>query len=76
MNKVFKDLMSSALAGESSKRPAKDKGKSVPRTPSPPQNIEPLATSPLLLSDNLVLQKRKGRSEDLTGLPLNGRLSA
>jgi len=55
MNKVFKDLMSSAPAGESSKRAAKDKGKSVPRTPDPPQNIEPLAAVPLLLSNNPVL---------------------
>jgi len=46
MNKVFKDLMSSAPAGEGSKQAAKDKGKSVPRTPGPPQNIKPLATVP------------------------------
>jgi len=44
MNKVFKDLMSSALVGKS-KPPAKDKGKSVPRTPAP-QKAEPLAVVP------------------------------
>ena len=43
MNKVFIDLMSSAPVGESSKRAVKDKGKSVPRTPVPPESIEPLA---------------------------------
>jgi len=44
MNKVFKDLMSSAPTGKS-KPPAKDKGKSVPRTPAS-QKAEPLAVVP------------------------------
>jgi len=44
MNKVFKDLMSSAPAGKS-KPPTKDKGKSIPRTPAP-QKAEPLALVP------------------------------
>jgi len=45
MNKVFKDLMSSAPTGKS-KPPPKDKGKLVPRTPAP-QKAEPLVVVPL-----------------------------
>ena len=44
MSKVFKDLMSFTPAGKS-KPLAKDKGKSVPRTPTP-QKAEPLAVVP------------------------------
>ena len=60
MNKVFKDLMSSAPAGKS-KPPAKDKGKSVPRTPAP-QKAEPLVVvSPSPAGQPGPSEKRKSR---------------
>jgi len=46
MNKFFKDLLSSAPIGKGSKRAAKDKGKSIPRTPVPLERVELLAVMP------------------------------